>query len=242
MAPVLNVTTSFALRRAAPWVLAAVATVGCRREEPTYVRVPSATPPSVQPMKAEVVQGPGAPVAAEPGLPPNHPPTGEGMAGPGGMPGAGMQGGMAGAVPPPPPVAEGAGLGWKLPAGWTESRTGGMRYATLKPAEGAVEVSVVVLGGSAGGELANLNRWRGQLGLPPVDEAGMAAARKAVKSGVGEVSVYDLVGQGQPASRMVVGLLSRNGSTWFLKLTGESSAVEAVRGPFTQLLESLEAK
>jgi len=227
MAPVLNVTTSFALRRAAPWVLAAVATVGCKREEPTYVRVPSATPPSVQPMKAEVVQGPGAPVAAEPGLPPNQPPTG---------------GGMAGAVPPPPPVAEGAGLGWKLPAGWTESRTGGMRYATLKPAEGAVEVSVVVLGGSAGGELANLNRWRGQLGLPPVDEAGMAAARKAVKSGVGEVSVYDLVGQGQPASRMVVGLLSRNGSTWFLKLTGESSAAEAVRGPFTQLLESLEAK
>ena len=223
-------------RRMTPLLLLGLAVLlGCRREEPTYVKVSAATPPSAQPAKAEVALPSGATPGSD--LPPGHPPSG------GGMPGVGMQGaGMAGAVPPPSPVPEGAGLGWKLPAGWTEARTGGMRYATLRPAEGAAEVSVVVLGGSAGGELANLNRWRGQLGLPPVDEAGMAAARKAVKSGAGEISVYDLVGQGQPASHMVVGLLSLNGGTWFLKMTGESAAVEAARGAFTQILESLEAR
>jgi hypothetical protein len=226
------------LRRAAPLLWVVMAVTGCRREEPTFIRVPSATPPSAQPVKAEVARGPGVPPPADTGLPPDHPPTPDGRPGGGTQPPPGMQG----AVPPPPPVAEGAGLGWKLPEGWTESRTGGMRYATLKPPQGAVEISVVVLGGSAGGELANVNRWRGQLGLPPMDEAGMLALRRAVKSGVGEVSLYDLVGPGQPASRMLVGLLSLNGSTWFLKLTGESAAVEAVRGPFVQVIESLEAK
>ncbi|MBM4378592.1 MAG: hypothetical protein FJ086_04720 [Deltaproteobacteria bacterium] len=203
---------------------------GCRREEPTYIRVPAATPPAAQPAKAEV---------AAPALPPDHPLTGAGAAAPGG---ASPAPGMAGAVPPPPQVPEGAGLSWTLPEGWTESRAGGMRYATLKPPSGAAEISVVVLGGTAGGELANVNRWRGQLGLPALDEQAREAARKAVKSAAGEVSVYDFLGQGQPASRMLVGHLSRDGSTWFLKLSGESAAVEAVRGAFVQVIQSLEAK
>src|SRR4051812_36103019 len=67
-------------------------------------------------------------------------------------------------APPPAPAAEGA-LAWKLPKGWTDEAGSGMRYATIKPADGKVEVSVVVLPGPAGGELANVHRWRGQIGL-----------------------------------------------------------------------------
>lgn len=215
-------------RRLAPLSLLVLgAAGGCKREEPTFVKV--TTPPA--PAAAPMVAAPGAGQGGQ--LPPGHPPMGA-------APGAAMPPpGMAGAVPPPPAVAEGAGLTWKLPAGWTESRTGGMRYATLRPADGKVEVSVVVLGGPAGGELANVNRWRGQLGLAPLDEAARAAARVAVKSAVGEVSLYDFTSEGQPASRMVVGLLSHKGSTWFLKLTGESASVESARAGFNQVLESL---
>ena len=60
-------------------------------------------------------------------------------------------------------------LTWTLPKGWTETRAEGVRYATLKPAApGKVDVSVVVLPGPAGGELANVNRWRGQIGLAAI--------------------------------------------------------------------------
>ena len=77
--------------------------------------------------------------------------------------------------PPPRPTGQGA-LKWALPKGWTETPGSGMRYATLTPpGAGKVEMSVVVLPGAAGGELANVNRWRGQIGLPPLDEAALGS-------------------------------------------------------------------
>ncbi|MGC3999261.1 MAG: hypothetical protein QM767_18210 [Anaeromyxobacter sp.] len=95
--------------------------------------------------------------------------------------------GMQGDVPPPPPVE--GGLRWSLPQGWTEARGGGgMRFATLKPAvPGKVDVSVVVLSGAAGGELANVNRWRNQNRAAAArrGRAGPAAAHGEVRRGAG---------------------------------------------------------
>jgi hypothetical protein len=160
-------------------------------------------------------------------------------------PGAMPQGAMPpGALPPPPRPAGKGALRWALPKGWTEAPGGGMRFATLNPpsSPGAapLEVSVVVLPGAAGGETANVNRWRGQIGLPAMDEAAVAAARKGVRSRAGEVAVYDFTSDGQIRTRMVVGLLtSAQDQTWFLKLTGPEGAVAAVRPAFMKCLESL---
>ena len=84
----------------------------------------------------------------------------------------GMAPGSAAALPPPPDVSATGSLQWALPKGWTESRSaGGMRYATLKAsAPGKLDVSVTVFPGPAGGELANVNRWRNQIGLAPPEE------------------------------------------------------------------------
>ena len=140
---------------------------------------------------------------------------------------------------PPPPAPKGA-LKWILPAGWTDSLSGGgMRYATLKPSTpGKVEVSVVVLPGPAGGELPNVNRWRGQIGLPPLDEGGLAAARKTVKSPAGDFSAYDFKSD-EKKSRMIAGLVTRDGSTWFVKMVGDTEPVTAASADFNHLLESL---
>ena len=140
---------------------------------------------------------------------------------------------------PPPPAPDGP-LSWTLPPGWTASAPGGMRYATLTPAKGSgVDVSVVVLPGPAGGELANVNRWRGQLGLGALDGPALAAARSALKSPAGTVSLYDFTSGGEKKSRLVAGLTVLGGSTWFVKMVGDASAVGAVRPQFIQLLESL---
>src|SRR5208282_2908095 len=87
--------------------------------------------------------------------------------------------GMKGDVPVPPKPTGAEGLSWTLPKGWTQTLSGGIRYATLKPAGGGnLDASVVVLPGQAGGELANVNRWRGQLGLSPLDAAALPSVRK----------------------------------------------------------------
>jgi hypothetical protein len=68
---------------------------------------------------------------------------------------------------------EGGDVRWTLPAGWKEDKGRGDRVATLT--SGDLELSVTKLGGAAGGPLANVNRWRGQLGLSPLAEAELAA-------------------------------------------------------------------
>jgi hypothetical protein len=184
-----------------------------------------------------------APPAPAPGMAPAH---GSAMA-PGGMPPAMPPGGMApgampqGALPPPPRPSGKAALKWTLPKGWTETPGSGMRYATLAPpGAGKVEMSVVVLPGAAGGEAANVNRWRGQIGLPPLAEEALASARKAVKSRAGAVAVYDFTSAGDSKTRMVTGLLATaDGNTWFFKLVGEAEPVAKAKPSFMKYLETL---
>jgi hypothetical protein len=147
--------------------------------------------------------------------------------------------GMAGDVAAPPRPDH--GLRWKLPKGWTEAPAGSMRYATLKPpVKGKIDVSVTVLPGPAGGELANVNRWRNQIGLGPLDEAALAKARKVVKSAAGAVSLYDFAGSGDKGSRMIAGLLlASDGNSWFLKMVGDDAPTAAARPDFLAMLESL---
>jgi hypothetical protein len=154
-------------------------------------------------------------------------------------PGGGMPG-MAGAVPPPPDASTTGQLQWALPKGWSESRTGGMRYATLKPtAPGKIDVSVTVFPGPAGGEVANVNRWRNQIGLPPVDEAALARDRKTVKSPAGNVAVFDYTSEGEIKTRLVAAILFAGGNSWFVKMVGDAGPVAASRPEFVRLLESL---
>jgi len=152
-----------------------------------------------------------------------------------GMPPAGM----AGDVPLPPAPA--SALKWTLPKGWTEEKGGGMRFATLKPGiPGKIDVSVVVLAGNAGGELPNVNRWRGQIGLPPIDEKALGSARQTIKSRAGALALFDFTSEGQAKTRMVTAILSTSdGSSWFLKMVGDADPVAKAKPEFTRLMESL---
>ena len=187
--------------------------IGCRSDQVSHFRVPKETP--------FVAEGP------RPAMPPQ--PMGERT---GDTP--------AGTELPPPPTPAGS-LKWSLPKGWTELPGGGMRFATFKsPYAGKLEATVVVLPGPAGGELANVNRWRGQIGLPALDEAALAKSRTVTKSKAGSVNVYDFTSEGQAKSRMVAGYISTpDGNTWFLKLTGDADPVAKAKSDFMTILGSL---
>ena len=136
-----------------------------------------------------------------------------------------------------------AGLAWKVPAGWTALPASGMRFASFKtPAQDGpgAEVSVVVLPGSAGGVLPNVNRWRGQIGLAPLDEAGLRAEGKSVKSAAGELLTVDFAGtSGGGPARLTAAILAAGEKTWFFKMTGNEGAVARARPSFLAFLKSL---
>lgn len=103
---------------------------------------------------------------------------------------------------------------WSLPSGWTERPETGMRFSTLTiPGTPALEVSVMALPSTD--LLSNVNRWRGQLGLP--DLSGPEGLEKArtdhelaqLEAGGRQVTLVNLAGQTKDhgPSRMLAAML-----------------------------------
>lgn len=140
-----------------------------------------------------------------------------------------------------PPQKKPAGLAWSVPKGWKSLPASGVRLATMTPpGPGKAELTITAFPGEVGGELANVNRWRGQLALPPIGESELAAARGRVASPAGPVATYELA-SADGKTRIAAGAISRGGTTWFVKLMGDAGAVAAAKPGFTSLLESLHA-
>jgi len=154
------------------------------------------------------------------------------------QPGMSAQPGMADL---PVARAEGASLTWTVPSAWQTKPASGMRKATLIVAEGA-EVAVTAFPGDVGGELANLNRWRGQLGLAPVTEAEQATAITRLTAGELQIAVVDLLGgPAEKPVRMLGAMVPFGGATWFFKLMGPDAVVENAKPTFLTFLQSLKA-
>ena len=125
------------------------------------------------------------------------------------------------------------------PEGWEASKGSAMRVAsfTIKGENGATaDVSVIPLPGDSGTILENVNRWRGQVQLPPltgVDDPAIGAERDgaAGKLFVTHMVSTEAVLDGKKAA-ISTAILKAEGATWFFKVTGEASLVEANREKF----------
>ena len=152
-------------------------------------------------------------------------------------------------APTPPPIeaAQGAPLRYTVPPGWQEKPLTPMRLASFKatsPDGKETDVSVVALPGIAGGDLANVNRWRGQLKLAPIDEDTLAKSAEHVRANGHDFLVVDLVSEGpidvaQGKQRILAAILDENGRSWFIKMTGEDAAVTAQKSAFIGFLRAL---
>jgi hypothetical protein len=92
---------------------------------------------------------------------------------------------------------------WKLPEGWIQEAGGAqMRFATVKIPDGRppLELTVAkVTWGSADETqeiLANVNRWRGQMQLPPISEEDLADETRSLKLAADQKAIaVDLAGR-----------------------------------------------
>jgi hypothetical protein len=152
-------------------------------------------------------------------------------------------------APTPPPIeaAQGAPLQYTLPPNWQEKPLSPMRLASFNakaPDGKETDVSVVSLPGIAGGDLANVNRWRGQVNLGPIDEDTLAKTAEHVQASGHDYLVVDLVseapmGEKQEKQRILAAILDENNRSWFIKMTGEDAAVESQKSAFTNFLHRL---
>lgn len=144
----------------------------------------------------------------------------------------------------PVTTAEGPGLAWSAPTHWKTGPEKAMRKATfLIPGENGgpgAELAVTAFPGDVGGPLANVNRWRGQLSLPPLAEGELATALSHLHVGDLHLDYVELVAAGTPPARRVLGaLVPHSGATWFFKLEGPDALVAREKPAFLAFLQSL---
>lgn len=140
--------------------------------------------------------------------------------------------------------AESAPLAFQLPDGWTKEAATQFRslnFSFGKEGEGQCYVSRV-----GGGLQANLNRWRGQMGLEPISAEEIEKLPKRLLFGM-ESTYVELdgafKGMGSPEAkadyRMVGLVLSMPDVSFFVKMTGPKTLLIENEKNFTQFCESL---
>jgi hypothetical protein len=142
----------------------------------------------------------------------------------------------------PVATAQGSGLTWTAPAHWQAKPAGAMRKGsyTVPGADGATaDLSITAFPGDVGGELANVNRWRGQISLPPIAAEELASAVTRVSAHGLELGLVDFAGPGAGAQRILGAMAPYAGSTWFFKLMGPDAVVAKEKAAFLEFLKTV---
>jgi len=198
-------------------LLLAVACVwaGCDRPEPTSYRIPKEDR-SVETPRPVAAPAPTAPVAN------------------------GGDGNNMRVLPGMAEAADAAGeFTYDVPASWEEFPPEGIRKANFRVASDAGEalVTVTVFPGDVGGKLGNINRWRSQIGLDPIDLQQMREVVRPFPISNHNGMLVSLHG---PSESVLGGILGHHGFTWFFKMQGPPGIVAEQVEAMEQFLASVQ--
>lgn len=148
--------------------------------------------------------------------------------------------------PGPAPTAARSGPTWDTPEGWREEPGSSMRLASFVVAgDPRAECSLVELPGDAGGLAANVDRWRGQMGLGAMESAELDGLPRAPLFDDQAVLVdfegtySGMSGDAGGEGFRMIGLLAVGPrQSRFLKMVGPSDVVGAERERFLDLAAS----
>ncbi len=139
-----------------------------------------------------------------------------------------------------PPRDSGAPqIHWKAPEVWTEVPPSSMRYASFSASAeegGKIDISIVTFPGDGGSDAENINRWRGQIGLAPIEASAVTSQVAPLKTADTTFSTTDIAGA---TARTIAAWTRRDGRVWFFKATGPNAAVEKEKPNFVKFIESV---
>ncbi len=138
-----------------------------------------------------------------------------------------------------------AAFKWTTPEGWERAPDRAMRLATYLSHNGTVECVVSLLSGGAGGVGANLNRWRAQMGQPPLSDDAIAELPTlnilGRKSPMIDISgdYTGMSGDSVPGQRMLGAVCPLQDQVLFIKMVGPEAAVAAEVDHFRAFCNSI---
>jgi hypothetical protein len=109
------------------------------------------------------------------------------------------------------------------------------------PGEGgpSARVAVSTFSGDVGGVFSNVNRWRAQIGLPPIDQSALPAATQSLEVAGGKATLVDISNPGPKAARLVAIIVPHGAGTWFYKLTGDTAVIEREKAAFLKFVQTV---
>ena len=146
---------------------------------------------------------------------------------------------MAGAVPAAPVH----GVSLTAPQSWTQVKATSpviVKAYDVSSSYGKAQVAITSLNNDGGGLLPNINRWRNQLGLSPVNKLSDQPVSLLNMSGV-TAMLMDIQSQAsddQPARGMLMAIVSRPTETWYFKMTGEAPVLKQLKDDFVTAVQS----
>lgn len=142
-------------------------------------------------------------------------------------------------------AADADGIKFETPAGWKAGKANAfskLAFSVADPKEPArtVDVTVSELGGQGGDLLANVNRWRGQVGLPPTTLDDLKKESGQVEVDGTKGTMVELVGKKGDAPETILGVIVlRQKSAWFFKLKGHAALAAAEKERFEEFVKSV---
>lgn len=173
------------------------------------------------------------------------PMSGGPMAG-GPMAGGPMAGGPRGA---PAEAGQGRGavsvtLKYTTPKGWTELPASGLRTAAFDIIDGPHKavVTVIELGPNAKDAMANINRWRNEVDLPPITAEELKENIVPAQVGGYPALLVEMIGKPDAdPQKTILGLMALvEGKPWFFKLLGDSELAAKQKDRFLEFAEAVQ--
>lgn len=140
-------------------------------------------------------------------------------------------------MPRRPPVRTSQPLTYDIPQGWRESPGSSVRLASLKAEHESGVADIAVTRFPGGGDLLpNVNRWRSQVDLAPIEEAQLAETVEELTVSGKPATLVELIGDKETILAVTV---EDGDAKWFFKMQGPVAAVEAEKDRFRQFIESV---
>ena len=124
------------------------------------------------------------------------------------------------------------------PEQWKEIPAGQMQVAKFAvPERGGAraEVFVSVFPNDTGGALANVNRWRKQIGLADVPPSELPRMVSPLDPAQPEAILVDMTNS---SKRLLGAIVPREGRYWFYKLLGDAAAVSPEKDAFVAFVKT----
>ena len=145
---------------------------------------------------------------------------------------------MMGGMRQPPATTRSDEVKFELPTGWQQSSNDSLSMFAFAVGEGADASKVTITKMAVIPNLVrlNMNRWRGQVGLPDLTPEQMDSELVQLKFAEGTASYLKMPGE----ERSVLGVIAdRRGEAWFIKMIGPTEAVADQEAGFRSFVESI---